>query len=242
MAGGAFRILLAEDAVVNQFVATHLFQEAGIDVTVAADGREAVAAALREPFDLVLMDMQMPELDGVSATEEIRRREPKLGRRTPIVAMTARTRKEDRVRCEVAGMDGFLNKPLSLPQLVDCLHDLRTRGLLPSKASASDDPPMPETTFATSPTTADAILEEVAEMFRATCVESLNAIKHAAADGDAAALENSAHSLKGAASCVGEDRLVELLYELELMGSECRLDNTAGVVPLVEAEIQRVLR
>jgi signal transduction histidine kinase/CheY-like chemotaxis protein len=231
--GGSFRVLLAEDNAVNQFVTTQLLEQAGITVTIAADGREAVETALREPFDLVLMDMQMPELDGVAATEEIRRRETELGRRTPIVAMTARSRKSDREQCERAGMDGFLTKPLSAQQFSDCLHDLQSRGSLNSVGVNSD---------CKSAAGTEAVFDEVADLFRATCAESIDAIKRATTAADAAALENSAHSLKGAASCLGEDRLVELLAELEQIGAECRLEDAQPVVQQLDAEIARVLR
>jgi CheY-like chemotaxis protein len=253
-----FRVLLAEDTAVSQYVTAQLLEQAGMDVTVVADGRKAVDAALGEPFDLVLMDVQMPELDGVAASEEIRRRER--GRRTPIVAMTARTREEDRARCRHAGMDGFLTKPLTPEQLEETLRDLPSRGgrgCSDAKPRLSRSPglpcgPVPATQASprvpekSNRATAigvkvENVLGDVEDLFRATCADSVQAIKRAAATGDAAALENSAHSLKGAASCLGEDRLAELLYELERMGAECRLENARPVLQLLDAEIDRYL-
>jgi len=222
-----FRVLLAEDTAVNQFLTARLLEHAGMDVTVVANGREAVDAVLRKPFDLILMDMQMPELDGVAASEEIRRRER--GRRTPIVAMTARTRDEDRARCRLAGMDGFLTKPLTPEQLEETLRNL------PSVGPWDGTPSTIGVNF-------EKDLDDVEDLFRATCAESMQAIQRAAATGDAAALESAAHSLKGAASCLGRDRLAGLLYELERMGAKCRLDNARPVLQLLDAEIARVLR
>jgi signal transduction histidine kinase/CheY-like chemotaxis protein len=106
------RILLAEDNPVNQVVAVRLLERRGHQVTVAANGREAVAAVEREPFDLVLMDVQMPEMDGFEATAAIRQAETGSGRHLPVFAMTAHAMKGDAERCRTAGMDGYLPKPI----------------------------------------------------------------------------------------------------------------------------------
>jgi CheY-like chemotaxis protein/nitrogen-specific signal transduction histidine kinase len=106
------KILVAEDNPVNQIVAVRLLERRGHVVTVAANGREAVAAVERERFDLVLMDVQMPEMDGFEATATIRQAESGTGRHLPIIAMTARAMKGDDERCRLAGMDGYLPKPI----------------------------------------------------------------------------------------------------------------------------------
>jgi CheY-like chemotaxis protein len=111
------KILLAEDNPVNQLVAVRLLERRGHQVTVAADGREAVAAVERERFDLVLMDVQMPEMDGFEATTTIRRAETGTGRHLPIFAMTAHAMKGDEEQCRIAGMDGYLPKPIRAPDL-----------------------------------------------------------------------------------------------------------------------------
>jgi two-component system, sensor histidine kinase and response regulator len=115
--GASRRILVAEDNPVNQVVAVHLLERRGHRVTLAANGREAVAAVERESFDLVLMDVQMPEMDGFEATGLIRRAETGTGRHLPIFAMTARAMKGDEERCRLAGMDGYLPKPIRSPDL-----------------------------------------------------------------------------------------------------------------------------
>jgi CheY-like chemotaxis protein len=116
-AGAGLKILVAEDNPVNQVVAARLLERRGHQVTVAANGREAVAALERERFDLVLMDVQMPEMDGFEATAMIRQAETGTGRHVPIFAMTARTMKGDEERCRGAGMDGYLPKPIRSPDL-----------------------------------------------------------------------------------------------------------------------------
>lgn len=110
------RILLAEDNTVNQKVATRLLQRAGHTVTVAQDGNEALALLSSREFDLVLMDVQMPGRDGLSATAELRRREGG-ARRVPVIAMTANAMKGDREACLAAGMDGYLSKPFKIDEL-----------------------------------------------------------------------------------------------------------------------------
>jgi PAS domain S-box-containing protein len=116
------RLLLAEDNPVNQEVALTLLHIAGLDVDVAETGTAAVAMALRTPYDLILMDMQMPELDGLQATRAIRAQSPATaGEATPIIAMTANAFDEDRAACLAAGMNDYLTKPVDPPQLYDML-------------------------------------------------------------------------------------------------------------------------
>jgi len=107
------RILLAEDNIVNQRLISRLLEKMGHHVTVVSDGQMALRLSGQERFDLVAMDMQMPVMDGVEATEEIRAREKQSGQHLPIVAMTANAFDEDRRRCEQAGMDGYVAKPLT---------------------------------------------------------------------------------------------------------------------------------
>jgi len=110
---GSLKILLAEDNRVNQAVATRLLQRRGHVIVVANNGKEALSLLEDQSFDLVLMDVQMPEMDGITATAEIRRREESTERHIPIIAMTAHAMKGDRERCIAAGMDGYVSKPVN---------------------------------------------------------------------------------------------------------------------------------
>ena len=118
------RILLAEDNVVNQRLAVKLLTKRGHHVTVAENGKEAVAAFIKEPFDLILMDVQMPEMDGFEATAVIREREKETGGRIPIIAMTAHAMKGDRERCLEAGMDEYVSKPIRPQAVVDAIESV----------------------------------------------------------------------------------------------------------------------
>ncbi len=110
-------ILLAEDNRINQRVATGLLEKAGHSVRTVTNGREALAVLMRERFDIVLMDLQMPELDGFEATAAIREREAGTNTHVPIIALTAHAMKGDRERCLAAGMDGYATKPIQLEEL-----------------------------------------------------------------------------------------------------------------------------
>jgi CheY-like chemotaxis protein len=112
------KILLVEDNAVNQVLALRILEKHGFRATLAPDGIAAVEAVAREQFDLVLMDVQMPRMDGLEATAAIRRRERGTGRRLPIVALTAHALTDDQGRCLAAGMDGYLSKPIRTPDLL----------------------------------------------------------------------------------------------------------------------------
>ena len=138
--GVSLGILLAEDNAVNQRLATRMLEKRGHRVTVVSNGREAVELLERFSFDLVLMDVQMPLLDGIAATTLIREREKGTGIHQPIVALTAYAVNDDRSRCLAAGMDGYLAKPIR-PEELDAL--LQTYGSKRAEAHVSSVPPNP---------------------------------------------------------------------------------------------------
>ena len=117
-------ILVAEDNPVNQKLPVRLLEKSGHTITVAANGREALAALEIEVFDLVFMDVQMPEIDGFQATAEIRRREKSTGKHVPIIAMTAHAMKGDRERCISVGMDSYISKPIGADELFRTIESL----------------------------------------------------------------------------------------------------------------------
>jgi two-component system sensor histidine kinase/response regulator len=127
------KILLAEDNAVNQLLAVRLLEKRGYSVSVAGDGHTAIAAFEKESFDLVLMDIQMPDMDGFEATAKIREKDKLSGEHTPIIAMTAHALKGDQERCIAAGMDGYVSKPIRTIELISAIENL-----LASKRSAQN--------------------------------------------------------------------------------------------------------
>jgi len=126
------QILLVEDNVVNQRVTASMLNKRGHEVTIAHNGREGLEHICRREFDLVLMDVQMPLMNGWEATAEIRSRERNSGSRIPIIAMTAHALPEDVDRCWEAGMDGYVSKPFQLPDLLMELKRVRPMTRLPA--------------------------------------------------------------------------------------------------------------
>jgi CheY-like chemotaxis protein len=122
--GNGRRVLLVEDNAVNRTLAQRLLEKRGFTVSIAVDGNQAIAAMHNAEFDLILMDIQMPEMDGFEATAEIREREKLTGRRTPIIALTAHAMKEDRERCLSAGMDAYVTKPIRPTELFGVMRNL----------------------------------------------------------------------------------------------------------------------
>jgi two-component system sensor histidine kinase/response regulator len=118
----SLHILLAEDNAVNQLLASRLLEKRGHSVVVAGNGREALEALEKEPFDLVFMDVQMPVMDGFEATAAIRKKEGAGGVHLPVVALTAHAMKGDREKCLAGGMDGYLTKPIRPQELDEVLH------------------------------------------------------------------------------------------------------------------------
>jgi two-component system, sensor histidine kinase and response regulator len=135
------RILLAEDNAVNQTLAKRILEKRGYSVTVAADGRAAFEAFQAEAFDLVLMDLQMPEMDGFEATAAIREREKHTGGHIPIVAITAHALEGDQEKCLASGMDGFTTKPIRTSELFAVIE--RMLGDTPKSESAEVAKPLP---------------------------------------------------------------------------------------------------
>ena len=209
----SLRILVAEDNLVNQLVATKLLQKEGHVVAVASNGTEAVDLALRERFDLVLMDVQMPEMGGFDATRAIRERENERGggRRTPIIALTAHAMKGYREQCLAAGMDGYVTKPIdfaSLQQAIEAAVGRAPAGGRPAAApSAAAEEVAASTPAAAAPLDRAALLErvdgdrellaELIRLFREDCPAMLASIGAALERGDAAAVDRTAHTLKG---------------------------------------------
>ena len=240
------RILLVEDNAVNRLVATRLLQKGGYEVVVAENGREAVDLAQRGGIQLVLMDVQMPEMDGFEATHAIRARERETGAHLPIVAMTAHAMKGDRERCLAAGMDDYLTKPIRSAELFELLEHYARKGSVPMKTEKEHEP-MAETLVWNLAGALERVggdrdlLGELMGIFEVESPKLLGMIRAAIARGDAAALELNAHGLKGAAGNFSAGPAAARARELEMMGRNKTLEGAPEKLGLLEAEIKRLL-
>ncbi|MGH8148470.1 MAG: response regulator, partial [Steroidobacteraceae bacterium] len=207
------RVLVVEDNPVNQKVAQRFLERLGCTVRVAADGAEAVAVSAAERFDLILMDMQMPVMDGPSATRAIRAREGG-GARTPIVALTANVLAGQFQSCLDAGMDDVLSKPLESARLEDVLERfiLNTHAAEAAAAERFDGPALatPPLDLARLGSLAgdDApFMHELLATFRSSATRMLEELHGALAAGGRELIEHAAHKLKGASENIGAMRL-----------------------------------
>jgi PAS domain S-box-containing protein len=231
------RILLCEDNDVNQLVAVRTLERLGYVVDVAANGRQAVEACARGPYVAVLMDCQMPEMDGFEATACIRRAEAS-GRRIPIIAMTASALEGDRERCLAAGMDDYVSKPVTIEDLGRVLKHWTAgapREASPSEGgSAHVDATVLEELRALDGD--GQILSEIVGMFLKTGPQRLAGLDEAYARGDALALERLAHSFKGVAANVGARSLMSVCAQVEKMATAKALAGMADALAAVAAE------
>jgi PAS domain S-box-containing protein len=237
-----YRVLLAEDNPVNQRLTVSLLEKKGHTVAVAGNGREALALLEQQPFDVILMDVQMPELDGFEATAAIREKEQAEGGHIPIVALTAHALKGDRERCLAAGMDAYLSKPVHPRTLAQVLEEVTTGqqvAVAAAAAPASRDVLDPRALLAR--VAGDRkLLRELVEIFRAECPSNVARIRGALEQGDAEALRKAAHAFKGSLANLSAARAVEAAFRLEQMGRSGDLSEAAAAFSELEAEVARL--
>ena len=233
------KILLAEDGLVNQKVALALLAKQGHQVTLAATGKEALAAVERQPFDLVLMDVRMPEMDGLEATRSIRRGEQRTGKYLPIIAMTAGNSVQDVQRCLTAGMDAFVSKPIRQEQLFATLDEFltgRAAGESASSAGAVDWPAALRQVGGRH-----ELLTERVALLQQELPRVENDLVTAAAQNDSTSLRIAAHTLKVALGAFGAPRLVHLAQQLEEASRQQDNPDTKELVAAFQQESQRLV-
>ena len=247
------RILVAEDNPTNQLVALKILEKLGYRADVVANGREALAALRDIPYDLVLMDCQMPEMDGFEATRQIRAPESLVhDHRVPVIAMTAHAMKGDRERCLAAGMDDYLGKPVRPAELAATLERwLATRdgsaGTGEDRA-ASAAPDSPETTapvfdraaFLARVMDDEELVREITEMFLADLPVQLESLAAAVNSGDGLLAGRQAHGIKGASANVGGEALRETAFEMEKAGRAGDLAALKTLLPQAQERFARL--
>jgi diguanylate cyclase (GGDEF)-like protein len=247
------RILVAEDNRANQQVAVGMLERLGCEVDVVSTGRDALEAAARTPYDLILMDCQMPEMDGYQATAQIRGLEK--GRaRIPIIAMTANVQDGDSEKCLGSGMDDYMAKPLKL----DTLRDKLQRWLAIAEATPSvcaeraipqpqrDSPategaPLHYEAFTELRESIGEAFPKMIEVFLEDLPVYLDTLAKAIEESNAKALADAAHSIKGSARNFGAERLALMAKRLEELGRNARTEGAGGLLKELESESESVV-
>lgn len=229
-------ILLAEDNVANQKLAVGVLNRQGHTVTVAQTGQAALRAWESQAFDVILMDVQMPEMDGLEATSAIRQLEQRTGAHIPIIAMTAHAMSGDRERCLAAGMDEYLSKPIRARQIAEKLslifeQPTSSQASSVAAASAVAAPPLVDWDQALEGIDGDRqLLADVINAFLETLPNSITAIEASIREQDAVTLERHAHSLKGELMALGATPASKVALRLEMLAREKQLAETGQVV------------
>jgi two-component system sensor histidine kinase/response regulator len=257
--------LLAEDNEINQMVAAELLQQAGAVCEIAGDGRKALESALAKRFDFILMDCQMPEMDGFEATRGIREAEAEAGNgyRRVIIALTANAIKGDRELCLAAGMDGYVTKPIDPAELIRTILSLVPALQTGGKAAASAvaEKPNPEKTGAMPQpvaATSDArcvpidvvslqrrcmgnrkLAVKALTKFETLVNADLESLREGIRSGNAKSVAASAHKIKGSAGNVSAEEVRRIASDLEMLGKEDQLENAQASLEQLQAEVDR---
>ncbi|MEO7363724.1 MAG: response regulator, partial [Gemmatimonadaceae bacterium] len=242
------RVLVAEDNAVNRRVVESILKKRGHTVVLAENGRLAVEAwQSGSAFDVVLMDVQMPEMDGHEATTVIRTREQTTGEHIPIIALTAHAMTGDREACLAAGMDGYLSKPLHAVDLFAAIAELVTVSKSPLQSDEIFPVELDEAIVAFDTAGALVRLEgdtellvELAEIFNGEAARMLSDVRASVLAGDAIALRRAAHVLKGSASSIGGEGVAAVAKILEAMGRDAMLENAGAELQSLERELLRL--
>jgi CheY-like chemotaxis protein/HPt (histidine-containing phosphotransfer) domain-containing protein len=253
------RVLVAEDNRVNQKLAKAMLGTLGLAADIAGNGEEALALIEQQAYDVVLMDCQMPVMDGYQATRAVRAREAGGGKRLPIIALTANAMEGDRDQCLAAGMDDYLAKPYSRAQLQQALgrwlQAENVAALAPAEAAAVATPvPAVQVQAAAidmkvldrlrelDPSRSLGLARKILRVYLDSAGATLGQIEQAIAAGDAEALRRAAHSLKSSSANVGAETLSGLFKQLEGLGREGKPAEAGAVFAETRREYEQAVR
>jgi CheY-like chemotaxis protein/HPt (histidine-containing phosphotransfer) domain-containing protein len=242
--GRSLRVLLAEDSPFNQKIISSLLRRWGHEVTCTDNGVEAVDAAARSRYDVVLMDIEMPQMDGCEATKKIREREQASGLHVPIIALTAHTASEDRDRFIQCGMNACVTKPIHPPELQQAIDRVLTPAAVSPIESTQPEPTGVAVDWhaALEGVQGDSkLLKELIEIFFEELPELLRRIEGSLGDRDAAELRLAAHRLKGCLRYFGETSATKRAFELEMRGRDSRWDGADTLFAELQADVDRML-
>jgi CheY-like chemotaxis protein len=238
-------VLLAEDNAVNARLVMATLLKHGHNVQMVENGRQAVDAALKGEFDVVLMDVQMPEMDGMEATAAIRSTEAGSDRHLPIVALTAHAMTGDKEACLKAGMDYYLSKPIHVKELLALLEGISSGRARPN--AGASEPPVADSNFDLDEVLKRvegdrALLGELIGIFRSESPRMLEEIRRFAEEKDERGLQRSAHALKGAAGNLSAKKTSGVALALEMLAREGDLTAALDKVGELESAMQQLDR
>jgi two-component system, sensor histidine kinase and response regulator len=235
------RVLLVEDNAVNRRLATVLLQKHAYTVIPAENGKEALDILERERVDTILMDVQMPVMNGFEAIHAIRAREQTTGAHMPIVALTAHAMKGDRERCLAAGADEYVAKPIRLAELLEAMDRAAAARIAPPAESRTESSPVLEFDAALAHVGGDrSLLEELCRLFDEECTRNLSSLEGAHQASDAKSVAALAHTIKGAAASVGAYQLSRAAFELEKAANARDATNCGRLLDQLRAEFSRL--
>lgn len=245
-------ILVADDVEVNRMLAVAILDKYGHAITLATNGQEAVDAYAAGRFDLILMDVQMPVMDGLQAARRIREMEKGTGRRCAILALTAYAGQQDRDKCLAAGMDGYLSKPFKAAELERALHE--QCGLAPHAREPDAKPSVPQGDGTADMQVFDRggllsrlggkteLIGKFVALFRTGMDGNLSKLLVAAENRDTEGIRLNAHTIKGAAGNIGAPRVQDIASRIEKAGREERLDEALALFPSLNGEYEAFVR
>jgi CheY-like chemotaxis protein/HPt (histidine-containing phosphotransfer) domain-containing protein len=242
------RVLLAEDTIANQKLVLAILGERGHTVQIASNGREAIELIQQQDFDLVLMDVQMPIVDGFQATAAIRALDDPAKAKLPIVAMTAHAMTQDRQRCLAAGMDAYLTKPITSQKLIDMVENLGGRARPPQAVPPPGAPEPPAQTLGAFDCAAALtalggrvdLLQEMAAFFVGDAPGRLAEIQAGLRDHAPSAVARAAHRLKGTLVYLGAEPALQAAQRVEQIGTSRDLTEAASAFQTLSEEITRL--
>jgi two-component system, sensor histidine kinase and response regulator len=230
------KIILAEDNAVNRKLATTLLEKQGHTVIVTENGREALDVLERGRADVILMDLQMPVMDGFEAIRAIRTKEQRSGDHLPIVALTAHAMQGDRERCLQAGADDYVTKPIRTADLFDAIERVVKQSVAPPPGKALDE------AAALDRVEGDReLLEDLVRLFLDECRATMKEIREAMVERDAGQLERLAHTMHGSSASLGANQVSQAASALEMRARSGAMEAAGELVEILQGEIDRVL-
>jgi len=237
------RILLVEDNPVNQLLARRLIEKQGYTVVIAGNGRQAIETLEQGEFDLVLMDVQMPEMDGMQATISIREREKTTGRHVPIYAMTAHALKNDRELCIEAGMDGYLAKPIQPKELFSLITGLQ-RNQSAIKTGTAERKLVTlvfdEKKLMNMVDNDEVLLQDIVSLFLEDCPGKMDQIREAIAGRDGNVIVSGSHSLKGTLVNFAARAAFDAASKVETHGRNGDFESAESDMEILNLEIEKL--